>query len=136
MNPLPLKQPEAVVSTLAEDVLLGLTADPKTLPPRLFYDDAGSRLFEQITGLPEYYLTRTERAILEANASEIVRAAGTPLTLIELGAGTAAKTEVIVEALLRRQLQAVFYPIDVSESALRVAEETLEARFAALSVRP
>jgi L-histidine N-alpha-methyltransferase len=136
MNPLPLKQPDAVVSTIAEDVLSGLIATPKTLPPRLFYDEAGSELFEQITALPEYYLTRTERAILEENAGDIVRAAGTPLTLIELGAGTAAKTEVIVEALLRRQLQAVFYPIDVSESALRVAEETLEARFAALSVRP
>jgi dimethylhistidine N-methyltransferase len=136
MNPLPLKQPEAIASTIARDVLAGLTATPKTLPPRLFYDDAGSRLFEQITGLPEYYLTRTERGILEQNASEIMRAAGTPLTLIELGAGTAAKTEVLIEALLKRQLQAVFYPIDVSESALRVAEEALEARFAALQVRP
>ena len=136
MNPLQLKQPEAVFSTIARDVLAGLTTDPKTLPPRLFYDDAGSRLFELITGLPEYYLTRTERAILERNASEILRAAGTPLTLIELGAGTASKTEVVIEALLKRQLQAVFYPIDVSESALRVAEEALEARFPALSVRP
>jgi L-histidine Nalpha-methyltransferase len=139
MNPLPLKQPEAsrsAVSTAAEDVLLGLTASPKTLPPRLFYDDAGSRLFEQITGLQEYYLTRTERSILEHNASEIMRSAGTPLTLIELGAGTATKTEVLIEALLKRQMQAVFYPIDVSESALRVAEEALEARFPALQVRP
>jgi L-histidine Nalpha-methyltransferase len=136
MNPLSLKQPNAVVSTIAEDVLLGLTADPKTLPPRLFYDDAGSRLFEQITGLSEYYLTRTERGILEANASEIIRSANTPLTLIELGAGTASKTEVLIAALLKRQLQAVFYPIDVSASALRVAEEALEARFPALSVRP
>lgn len=136
MNPLPLKQPEAVVSTTAEDVLLGLTSDPKTLPPRLFYDDAGSRLFEQITGLPEYYLTRTERGILEANAGEIIRSANAPLTLIELGAGTASKTEVLIEALLKRQMQAVFYPIDVSASALRVAEEALESRFPALSVRP
>src|SRR3954468_13604027 len=136
MNPLPLKQPEAVVSTIAEDVLLGLTAEQKSLPPRLFYDDAGSRFFEQITGLPEYYLTRTERKILEAHAGEIVTAANTPLTLIELGAGTASKTEVLIDALLKRQLQAVFYPIDVSESALRVAEEALEARFSALSVRP
>src|SRR3954468_14422127 len=99
MNPLPLKQPDAAASTIADDVLQGLTSSPKTLPPRLFYDAAGSRLFEQITGLPEYYLTRTERGILEKHAGEIVRAAGTPLTLIELGAGTAAKTEVIVEAL-------------------------------------
>ncbi len=140
MNPLPLKQPEAnaraVGATVAEDVLLGLTASPKTLPPRLFYDDAGSRLFEQITGLPEYYLTRTERGILEHNASEMMRNAGTPLTLIELGAGTATKTEVLIDALLKRQMQAVFYPIDVSGSALRVAEEALEARFPALQVRP
>jgi L-histidine N-alpha-methyltransferase len=136
MNPLPLKQPDAVLSTIADDVLSGLTSTPKTLPPRLFYDDAGSRLFEQITGLREYYLTRTERGILEVNASEIMRETGTPLTLIELGAGTASKTEVLIDALLKRQLQAVFYPIDVSESALRVAEEALEARFPALSVRP
>ena len=136
MNPLPLKQPDVVISTIADDVATGLLESPKSLPPRLFYDEAGSRLFEQITGLPEYYVTRTERSILEAHASEIVRAAGTPLTLIELGAGTATKTEVLIEALLKRQLQAVFYPIDVSESALRVAEEALEARFKALSVRP
>jgi dimethylhistidine N-methyltransferase len=140
MNPLPLKQPEAATgsaaSTVAEEVLLGLTGSPKTLPPRLFYDDAGSRLFEQITGVQEYYLTRTERGILEQNAGEIMRNAGTPLTLIELGAGTATKTEILIHALLKRQLQAVFYPIDVSGSALRVAEEALEARFPALSVRP
>ena len=136
MNPLPLKQPETVISTIADDVLSGLTATPKTLPPRLFYDAAGSRIFEQITGLPEYYLTRTERGILEQHAMEMIRSAGTPLTLIELGAGTATKTEVVIEAILRRQLQAAFYPIDVSASALRVAEEALEARFPALSVRP
>lgn len=140
MNPLPLKRPEGcaqrVTSSIAEEVLLGLTSSPKTLPPRLFYDETGSRLFEQITGLPEYYLTRIERRILEQNASEIIRSAGTPLTLIELGAGTATKTEVVIEALQKRQLQTVFYPIDVSESALRVAEEALESRFPALSVRP
>src|SRR5947207_2281224 len=136
MNPLTLKQPDAVVSTIADDVVSGLTAPLKSLPPRLFYDDAGSRLFEQITGLPEYYLTRIERAILEKNAGEIMRSAMTPLTLIELGAGTASKTEVLIEALLKRQMQAVFYPIDVSESALRVAEAALESRFPALQVHP
>ncbi len=136
MNPLPLKQPDVVVSSISDDVAEGLLATPKTLPPRLFYDAAGSHLFEEITELPEYYLTRTERSILEENAGEIIRAAGTPVTLIELGAGTAAKTEVLIDAVLKRQLQAVFYPIDVSESALRIAEETLESRFKALSVRP
>lgn len=136
MNPLPLKQVDVVVSNIADDVAGGLMESPKSLPPRLFYDAAGSEIFEQITELPEYYLTRTERGILTDNASEMVRVAGTPLTLIELGAGTATKTEVLIEALLKRQMQAVFYPIDVSASALRVAEETLESRFHSLSVRP
>src|SRR5215472_18824828 len=75
----------------------GLCATPKRLPSWLFYDDAGSALFEQITELPEYYLTRTERGIFETYASEILAAAGPALTLIELGAGTASKTCVLIE---------------------------------------
>src|SRR5437016_3986294 len=99
-----------VISPIADDVIAGLMLPPgkRKLPPRLFYDERGSELFEQITQLPEYYLTRTERAIFERHAADMLRAAGAGLTLIELGAGTAAKTHVILRALLRQQLTATF----------------------------
>src|SRR5882757_749062 len=136
MNPLAQNQLPVSVSSIAEDVISGLSASPKRLSPRLFYDATGSDLFEQITELPEYYLTRTERAILAKYAGEILRKAGEGLTLIELGAGTASKTKVIIEALLTRQLRATFYPVDVSMSALEIARESLKAEFPALKVRP
>jgi dimethylhistidine N-methyltransferase len=136
MNPLAQNQLLPAVSPIAEDVISGLSASPKRLPPRLFYDAAGSDLFEQITELPEYYLTRTERAILSQHASEMLKNAGEGLTLIELGAGTASKTKVIIEALLRQQMSGTFYPIDVSASALEIARDTLKLEFPALKVRP
>ena len=121
---------------IALEVLQGLTASPKFLPCKLFYDAIGSRLFEQITELPEYYLTRTERAILEHYAGEILAAAGPSLTLVELGAGTAAKTCILIEELLRRQSRGLFYPIDVSASALDEAVRQLGNQFPGLRVNP
>ena len=87
-------------SAAAVEVMQGLTASPKTLSPWLFYDERGSALFERITELPEYYLTRTERAILAEYAGDIVREAadGRTLTVIELGAGTASKTGLVLRA--------------------------------------
>ncbi len=114
----------------------GLSANPKWLPAKLFYDEAGSALFEQITELPEYYLTRTERAIFESFAAEILQTAGPSLTLVELGAGTAAKTCILIEELLRRQPRALFYPIDVSPSALHEATTQLGRQFPQLRVNP
>src|SRR5271165_1915613 len=114
----------------------GLTAAPKRLPSWLFYDQAGSELFEQITELPEYYLTRTERAIFEAYARGILQAAGKDLTLVELGAGTATKTCVLLEELLQLQTRALFYPIDVSPSALQEAVRQLGGQFPQLRVNP
>lgn len=114
----------------------GLSARPKWLPARLFYDEAGSELFERITELPEYYLTRTERSIFENYAGEILAAAGPSLTLVELGAGTAAKTCILIEELLRRQPRALFYPIDVSPSALQEAGKQLGRQFPQLRVNP
>ena len=114
----------------------GLSATPKRLPPKLFYDAAGSRLFERITELPEYYPTRTERAIFHSHAKEIVQHAGSNLTLIELGAGSAAKTRILIEALCERQLQVEFYPVDVSPAALREAVSSLNGHFPRLHVRP
>lgn len=132
----PLQLERTHTSAMAEAVLRGLTQEPKALPPWLFYDAEGSELFEQITELPEYYLTRTERSILEKNAGEILDQAGRGLTLIELGAGTAAKTSILIEALLRRQLRVTFYPVDVSAAALAVAESRLLKEFQGLTVRP
>jgi L-histidine Nalpha-methyltransferase len=114
----------------------GLSASPKWLPAKLFYDEAGSALFERITELPEYYLTRTERSILENFAPQILQAAGPSLTLVELGAGTAAKTCILIEELLRRQSRAMFYPIDVSPSALQEAAMQLGRQFPQLRVNP
>src|ERR1700694_1030085 len=130
------RSPAIAVSPIAEEVLQGLGANPKRLPAKLFYDAAGSRLFEQITELPEYYPTRTERAIFRARAKEIVQQAGSNLTLIELGAGSASKTRILIEALCDRQLQVEFYPIDVSPAALQEAVFSLNGSFPRLHVRP
>src|SRR5271165_3685602 len=114
----------------------GLSATPKRLPCWLLYDEIGSELFEQITELPEYYLTRTERSILESFAGEILEQAGPSLTLVELGAGTASKTCILIEELLQRQSRALFYPIDVSPSALDEAMRRLGRQFLNLRVSP
>ena len=133
--------PELVqtLEAIAREARAGLTATPKTLSPWLFYDEAGSSLFEQITTLPEYYLTRTERAIFAANADEIIQtAAGTPrqtLTLIELGAGTATKTGLLLRAAVRRQGSVVYQPVDVSVSALAAARENILANIPGVTVR-
>ncbi|HSS37885.1 MAG TPA: L-histidine N(alpha)-methyltransferase [Polyangia bacterium] len=113
----------------------GLLRTDKRLPAWLLYDARGSALFEQITDLPEYYPTRTERAILTAHAAEMVDAAGPPVAVAELGAGTASKTRLLLSALLQRQRGAVYVPIDVSPSALTLAKAAL-ARFRRLSVHP
>jgi L-histidine N-alpha-methyltransferase len=123
-------------SSIAADVLEGLSAQPRSLPPKLFYDAEGSRLFDEITRTPEYYPTRTERAILEAHAAEMVRHAGNNLTLIELGAGNASKTSLLVEALLHCQLRVEFHPVDVSPAALQEAVAGMKGRFPGLVVSP
>src|SRR5690348_3147823 len=110
---------------IADEVFFGLMEAPKSLPPKLFYDARGSELFDAITRLPEYYLTRTELAILSENAGEIAESAGANVSIIELGAGSAEKTPVILDAILRRQLRLVYVPIDVSEQALQIAKRSL-----------
>ena len=123
-----LTLPEAASTPIGAEVYRGLTAMPKSLSPWLFYDEAGSRLFEAITRLPEYYLTRTERGIFARNADEILESAGSlPLTIVELGAGTAEKTGLLLQAAVRRQGTVDYVPIDVSETALDAAKQHLEA---------
>ncbi len=122
--------------SIAPDVLDGLGRTPKTLPPKLFYDQQGSALFEQITYLPEYYPTRTEAAILQAHADEICARSGCAVSVSELGAGTATKTRILLQALLRRQSRVNFYPLDVSHAALREAKMQLNADFEFVNVFP
>ncbi len=124
------------VPSYAEEVELGLVREPKSLPAKLFYDAAGSTLFEEITTLPEYYLTRTELSILTDRAHEIASAAGATVTVVELGAGTAAKTCTLLRAFTRRQIRVPYYPVDISASALTEARERVRAESESISVRP
>lgn len=130
--------PEVAQTPLGMEVYKGLTALPKTLSPWLFYDQNGSELFEQITELPEYYPTRTERAILSANADEIVASAAgcEELAMIELGAGTATKTGLLLQAAVRRQQEVTYHAIDVSGSALKEAKERIESELRGVTVIP
>ena len=105
-------------SSFGEDVRLGLTSRQKTLKPKYFYDELGSRLFEAICCLPEYYLTRAESEILRTRADEIVSAVRGPVRLVELGSGSAEKTRYLIEALLARQRTLHYLPIDISEASL------------------
>jgi L-histidine Nalpha-methyltransferase len=132
------KLPAIASSPLAVEVLNGLTERPKTLSPWLFYDQAGSQLFEEITELPEYYVTRTERQILAEHAEEIIAAAagGRDLSMIELGAGTATKTGLLLNAAVGLQGSVTYYPIDVSETALEEARTRLEAELPEVTVEP
>jgi dimethylhistidine N-methyltransferase len=130
-------------STLRDDVLAaalqGLAVPAgkqKTLPPWLFYDQAGSALFEQITRLPEYYLTEAERSIFAARAGDIVARDGSSITIAELGSGTASKTGLLLSAAARRQPDLLYQPIDVSASALQEAVESLPAIVPNLRVQP
>jgi len=139
MTATPLTKPSwAALTPVGEEVSRGLTAQPKTLSPWLFYDAAGSRLFEAICEQPEYYLTRTESAILARHAEEMVRLAGAGrrLSILELGAGTAAKTGQLLRSAVQRQGRTVYRPIDVSGSALEAAKSRLEAELPSLTVDP
>ncbi len=129
---------ERISERVASAVRWGLTSCPKRLPPWLFYDEAGSQLFEQITELPEYYLTRTERSILAANALEIIAQAadGKRLRITELGAGSADKTRLLLAAAVGLQGDLVYEPVDVSLSALEVARERIEREIPGVTVAP
>jgi dimethylhistidine N-methyltransferase len=122
----------ATEDLFCSEVIAGLTTRPRTLSPRWFYDRRGSELFEAITQLPEYYLTRAERGILLAHAGEIARIAGAGRALIELGSGSSLKTPLLLKALA----PAAYVPIDISGEFMHEAAAALEERFPALSICP
>jgi L-histidine N-alpha-methyltransferase len=122
-----------IVRALRSDVLTGLTATPKTLPPKWFYDARGSELFEAITRLPEYYPTRAEREVLAARADEIAELTGAH-TLVELGSGSSEKTRLLLDALRRKETLREIVALDVSDSALEASVAVLRADYAPATV--
>ncbi len=120
-------------STLAEDVLDGLTRPCKELSPKYLYDARGAELFEQICELPEYYPTRAERAILQARAGAIAEATAAR-ELVELGSGSASKTRVLLDAMASAGTLRRYVPFDVSEAQLRETSAALAAAYGGLKV--
>jgi L-histidine N-alpha-methyltransferase len=128
-------EPTAFFAQLAEDVRVGLSATPKILPPKYFYDARGSELFDEITRLPEYYPTRTEAAILQQRAVDIAEAS-TADTLIELGSGTSEKTRVLLRALRECGSLHRFVPFDVDPAVLKDASASVADEFPDIDVQP
>lgn len=116
--------------TFLEDVLAGLARPQKSIPPKYFYDEQGCRLFEAICELPEYYLTRTETAILRDRAAEIAQFVGPDAQLIEFGSGTQAKTRILIEALQTP----LYVPVDIADDTLRASSAELAKLFPWLNV--
>lgn len=119
---------------LAEDVRKGLSAHPKRFLPKYFYDELGSQLFEAICLLPEYYLTRAENEILQRYSDEIAASVEGQKTLVEMGSGSASKTRLIIEALLRSQEELIFMPVDISATALESSSRILLQSYPRLKI--
>jgi L-histidine Nalpha-methyltransferase len=127
------------LSAFAEDVRRGLSASPKFLSSKYFYDDEGSRLFQEIMKLPEYYLTRAEFEIFSGQTEEIFRAftaSGQAFDLIELGAGDGTKTAVLIDYFLRQKADFSYSPIDISAEAIEILTGKFKNQFPALDIKP
>lgn len=120
---------------MVRDVRQGLLKSPKQLSPKYFYDERGSELFEEITQLPEYYLTRAERTLLEQRIAEII-AAVRPCSLVELGAGSATKTRIILDEMRSNGCAECYVPVDVSKEFLEAAAVQLRADYIDVQVMP
>ena len=120
---------------LESDLRAGLWSDPPSLPPRWFYDERGSRLFDEITGLPEYYPTRAEREILHRRSAEIIELTGAR-SIHELGAGTSDKTRVLLDALARAGEGGLYAPLDISSEVLLETAAQLREEYPSLVVEP
>ena len=128
-------EPSAYLAALRADVRAGLSADPKALPPKYFYDARGSELFDEITRLPEYYPTRTETAILTERSAEIAELSQAR-TLVEFGSGTSTKTRLLLRALTDAGTLERFVPVDVDPVVLSEAAEIISAEYPAIAVEP
>ncbi len=127
--------PEMAMKTEGEEMLAGLTAAQKHLPSKFFYDETGSKLFEQITRLGEYYPTRTDKSILERHAGELMQGVE-GASLVEIGSGDCSKISILLQALPRETLRTLTYvPVDVSLSAMEESRCSLQKRFGAIEVR-
>jgi L-histidine Nalpha-methyltransferase len=126
-------EPEDLRTALEHDARAGLTARPKDLPPKWFYDDRGSELFDAITRLPEYYPTRTERAILAVRAPEVAARTGAD-TLVELGSGTSEKTRLLLDAMRDGGSLERYAPFDVSEQTLRASATAIAGEYPGIGV--
>jgi L-histidine N-alpha-methyltransferase len=123
------------MSSIEEDVRRGLTISPKDIPPKWFYDDRGSELFDAITRLPEYYPTRREREILRNHAPDIVELSRAD-TLVELGSGTSEKTRILLDAMRASGRLRRFVPFDVSKQTLHDAAAAIEKEYPGIDVQP
>src|SRR5262249_2723041 len=112
----------------------GLSKPQKTLPSRLFYDIAGSDIFEKITHLPEYYLTRTEQWILDCYAGEMLERVGDNLSIVEFGSGSSCKTRTLIDAALNRQHDLTYTPIDISKDFLKTSAIRLQQEYDRIKV--
>jgi L-histidine N-alpha-methyltransferase len=121
--------------SFAQDVAAGLTGTPKHLSSKYLYDRVGSVLFDAITHLPEYYLSRAETEILRESGWEIVRVLDAPIDFLELGSGSAVKTRLLIEEALRAQGRLLYSPVDISKDALRQSSLALVESYPALSIR-
>src|SRR3954469_26032645 len=129
--------PTPELDQFAADVLAGLSSTPKALSSKYFYDDEGSRLFQEIMKLPEYYLTGCEQEIFETQAQEIFLAfanGDNAFDLIELGAGDGTKTAVLVDHFLKRNVDISYSPIDISQEALDALTEKFNREFPTLKM--
>ncbi len=133
-----LRAASDATQTFADDVMAGVTAEPKRLPPKYFYDQRGSRLFEEITQLPEYYPTRTETAILQANAAEIAKLIPADAAMVEFGAGSGAKARILLRAANRASANRVsaYVPVDISGEFLSNEAARLREDMPKLRVLP
>lgn len=130
-DPITLVDLHPEIASLRREVLSGLRKPQKELPAKLFYDERGSRLFEEITRLPEYYLTRSEISILEQNAGEIVSIFGKHCTLVELGSGNSVKARILLDRIGE---SARYMPVDISLPSLREAAAAIAADYPGIEV--
>jgi L-histidine Nalpha-methyltransferase len=124
---------EGALASFAEDVRSGLGSDPKAIPPKYFYDARGSELFEQITALPEYYPTRVEQSILDAAGAEIVQQVQ-PVEIVELGPGSARKTDALLRPMVESGCGRRYVPVDVSESSVEQCARRLATQYEGLEI--